>query len=497
MLNPLTSSSLDRSNSTQVAGKMLAVDNTLKNSPPISGFFISNSLRAFDIFIQLMLISTSYLWHTIAGSGISTGASMVALAMAAIIVCATLGWLKTYEMPGMTPGFQIRNIILALLFGAIALFLCTTVISDGRTPSVAWPISFLTLSLLPLTTGRFIVLTLVQQWQAQGKLGTRTAVLGITDATAALLEAFRHDPAESVDIVGVYDDNWPPDLSKITPLQYLGDVEQLIADIRRNRIDAIIIGHPVREADAMLRKYWQLRTVVAGVFLAPDPAEMRHSKVESFGKIGLRVIVSRPYSDWQALQKAIFDRSMAALLLLLMAPFLALLAILIVLDSPGPLLFRQPRIGLNNLPFICLKFRTIYHHMADPLADRQTTRNDERVTRLGRWLRKMSFDELPQLINVLRGEMSLVGPRPHAPNSKAGGYLFPDAVEEYPQRHRVKPGITGWAQVNGWRGETTSVHQIVERVRCDLYYIDNWSIWLDIRILWLTALRALRDPQAF
>jgi Undecaprenyl-phosphate glucose phosphotransferase len=497
MLNPLTSGSLDRRNSAEFAGKMLTADNTLENSRPISGFFILTSLRAFDIFIQLILMSTSSFWYAMAGSGISTGASMMALAMAAIVVCATLGWLRTYEMPSLKLGLQTRNMILALIFGAIALFLCTTIISDGRSPSAIWPISFFTLSLVPLATARFIILALVQQWQAQGKLGTRTAVLGITDATAALLEALGPDPAEGVKVVGVYDDNWPTDVSRITPLRYLGDVEQLIADVRRNRIDAIIIGHPAHEADVMLRKYWQLRNVVAGVFLAPDPAEMHHSKVESFGKIGLRVIVSRPYSDWQALQKAVFDRGMAALLLLLMAPFLALLAILIVLDSPGPLLFRQPRIGLNNLPFICLKFRTMYHHMADPLADRQTTRNDERVTRIGRWLRRMSFDELPQLINVLRGEMSLVGPRPHAPNSRAGGCLFPDAVEEYPQRHRVKPGITGWAQVNGWRGETTSVNQIVQRVRCDLYYIDNWSIWLDIRILWLTALRALRDPQAF
>jgi Undecaprenyl-phosphate glucose phosphotransferase len=497
MLNPLTSGSLDRSNSAQFSEKIRADDNTLENIRLISEFFILSALRVFDIFIQLMLISTSSLWHAIAGSGISTGGSMVALAMAAIVVSATLGWLRTYEMPGLTLGLQSRNIILALCCGAIVLFLCTTVISDGRRPGAAWPMSFLALSLVPLITVRLIVLTLVRHWRAQGRLGTRTAVLGITAATATLLKAFRRDPAEGVAIVGVYDDNWPPDLSGIAPVQYLGDVGQLVADIRRNRIDAIIIGHPAREADAMLRKYWQLRTVVAGIFLAPDPAEICHSKVEHFGKIGLRVMVSRPYSDWQAVQKAIFDRSMAAVLLLLMAPFLALLALLIVLDSPGPLLFRQPRIGLNNAPFICLKFRTMYHHMADPLADRQTSRNDERVTRTGRWLRKMSFDELPQLINVLRGEMSLVGPRPHAPNSRAGGYLFPDVVADYPQRHRVKPGITGWAQVNGWRGETTSVHQIVERVRCDLYYIDNWSIWLDIRILWLTALRALRDPQAF
>src|SRR5262249_46323562 len=152
------------------------------------------------------------------------------------------------------------------------------------------------------------------------------------------------------------------------------------------------------------------------------------------------------------------------------APLLLAIGLLIKLDSPGPVFFRQKRTGFNNNTFDVLKFRTMHHHMSDPLADRLTQRNDARITPLGKFLRRASLDELPQLLNVLRGDMSLVGPRPHALHAKAADRLYGDAVEGYARRHRVKPGITGWAQVNGWRGETRTVEQIAQRVAHDLHY---------------------------
>lgn len=204
-----------------------------------------------------------------------------------------------------------------------------------------------------------------------------------------------------------------------------------------------------------------------------------------------------PHDRWQRSQKTVFDCLAATCLLLLLAPFLALVALLIALDSRGPVLFRQPRTGLNNRPFTIYKFRTMQHAMADTLADQQTVRNDPRVTRIGATLRKLSIDELPQLINVLRGDMSLVGPRPHAPNTKAAGQLFADVVQNYALRHRMKPGITGWAQVNGWRGETKTVEDIQRRVEHDLHYINNWSFAFDVKILMLTLLREIRSKTAF
>jgi lipopolysaccharide/colanic/teichoic acid biosynthesis glycosyltransferase len=176
---------------------------------------------------------------------------------------------------------------------------------------------------------------------------------------------------------------------------------------------------------------------------------------------------------------------------------LALLAMGIRLDSKGPILFRQPRLGFNNRMFTCYKFRTMYANMTDVKADRQTTRSDPRITRVGRWMRKFSLDELPQLFNVMNGTMSLVGPRPHAPNTKAADRLFSEVVQQYAVRHRVKPGITGWAQVNGWRGETKTVEQIENRVRCDLFYIDNWSLLFDVKIVAMTILREIYSENAF
>ena len=204
-----------------------------------------------------------------------------------------------------------------------------------------------------------------------------------------------------------------------------------------------------------------------------------------------------PIDEWQRKQKTVFDCLAATCMLLLLAPFLVAVALLIALDSPGPVLFRQSRTGLNNRPFMILKFRTMHHSMADALAEQQTTRNDPRVTRIGGMLRRFSIDELPQLINVLRGDMSMVGPRPHAPNTKAAGQLFTDVVLNYALRHKVKPGITGWAQVNGWRGETKTVEEIRARVDHDLHYIQNWSMAFDVKIMLLTLLREVRSKTAF
>ena len=184
---------------------------------------------------------------------------------------------------------------------------------------------------------------------------------------------------------------------------------------------------------------------------------------------------------------------LAVLLTVALAVPLACIALLIKFDSPGPVFFRQPRIGLNNRVFVMWKFRTMYVQCADVAGAQLTQRDDPRITRFGAWLRRTSLDELPQLFNVLAGEMSLVGPRPHALQAKAGDVLYADLVAGYHKRHVVLPGITGWAQINGWRGETTCAEQIEQRVRYDLEYIEKQSLWFDLRILMLTVVRVCRN----
>ena len=193
-------------------------------------------------------------------------------------------------------------------------------------------------------------------------------------------------------------------------------------------------------------------------------------------------------AGWACRVKRAEDIILAAMVLPLALIIMLLIALWIYIDSPGPVLFRQRRIGLGGREFEVLKFRTMRAGSADGASCRQATRGDPRVTRAGTWLRRFSLDELPQLINVLRGEMSLVGPRPHAPGTCAGGRPFEQVVAVYPARHRMPPGMTGLAQVRGWRGETETEEKLVYRVQSDLEYIAKWSLWLDVKIIVRTLL---------
>jgi Undecaprenyl-phosphate glucose phosphotransferase len=208
-------------------------------------------------------------------------------------------------------------------------------------------------------------------------------------------------------------------------------------------------------------------------------------------------VIDHPLRDWRWIFKTLEDRLLGALIMMLISPLMAAIALLIRLDSPGPALFRQKRYGFNNQLIEVLKFRTMHQEMSDSNAERLTRRNDPRITRVGAFLRRTSLDELPQFLNVLRGDMSIVGPRPHALSAKAGTLLYQEAVKYYDARHRMKPGITGWAQVNGWRGETDTLEQIRKRVEHDLYYIEHWSVAFDLRIIARTIAGGFSGRNAF
>ena len=200
-----------------------------------------------------------------------------------------------------------------------------------------------------------------------------------------------------------------------------------------------------------------------------------------------------PLTRRQAWTKRGFDVVLTVLLILLSSPLMLAIACAIKFDSRGPVLFTQGREGVAGRRFRCLKFRSMYHDKSDPRCLLQVSLNDSRVTTVGRWLRRLSLDELPQLFNVLVGDMSLVGPRPHAPETRAGTLLFVEAVPSYALRHCVRPGITGWAQVNGHRGQTLTVRSIERRVEFDFYYIRHWSLALDFH----TVTREIFGSNAF
>jgi exopolysaccharide biosynthesis polyprenyl glycosylphosphotransferase len=209
-------------------------------------------------------------------------------------------------------------------------------------------------------------------------------------------------------------------------------------------------------------------------------------------------VFDKPITDWDVVTKMLFDSFIGSLLLLLASPVMLLAAIAIKLDSRGPVFFKQKRYGFNNELIEVYKFRSMYVDKCDAAASLLVSKGDARVTRVGAFLRKTSIDELPQLINVaLKGNLSLVGPRPHAVYAKAENRLYDEAVDGYFARHRVKPGITGWAQVCGWRGETDTQEKIQRRVEHDLYYIENWSVLFDLRILARTPLAVFAAKNAY
>lgn len=215
------------------------------------------------------------------------------------------------------------------------------------------------------------------------------------------------------------------------------------------------------------------------------------------GNVPFLDIFDKPIADWDSVAKRAFDVVCASLLVILFCPIMLLTAPAIKVESKGPVLFRQERYGFNNEVIEVLKFRSMRHDMSDPQARQVVTRDDPRVTRVGRFIRRTSIDELPQLINVIRGDLSLVGPRPHAVNAHTGDRLWNDVVAGYFARHRVKPGVTGWAQINGWRGEVDAHEKIRQRVEHDLFYIENWSVLFDLYILALTPIRLFTSENAY
>lgn len=263
------------------------------------------------------------------------------------------------------------------------------------------------------------------------------------------------------------------------------DLALAAATARVLRPDDVFILAPWSQKDAIEACVDAFLRVPASIHLGAERVlrQFTDFQVEHIGPISSLHIVRRPLSSFEIVQKRVFDLVVASIALVLLAPVLALFALLIKLDSPGPVFFLQRRYGFNQEPFRIFKFRSM-KTMDDGAVVVQAKENDDRITRVGRFIRRFNIDELPQLLNVLKGEMSLVGPRPHA---LAHDQQFERTIALYARRHNVKPGITGWAQVSGLRGETPNADKMRRRVEHDLYYIDNWSMLFDIKILFLTV----------
>jgi Undecaprenyl-phosphate glucose phosphotransferase len=421
-------------------------------------------------------------------------------ATASLSYCLSLG--GAYEGERLHHQLWQFSALLSAQIAAVLVFaLCLVLLHSLRTQAMVLMI-WAALELVLLVFARIIWARLLHKWKCNGWLQQRVAVVGDNALSRAFIQQATADRHSTLHIVGLYcDEETIDEVSGTQQDRLSGDLDDLVTRSRREPLDAIVLAVPLADPKRIDRLRHDLRSVTAAVYVIPNIVTLKLS-LEQLNRLGpcpAVCIYRRPLTEWQQFQKIVFDRLIGGALLVALLPTLLLIAVAIRLESPGPILFRQARIGFNNRNFTIYKFRTMYHsaEKASMTGALQARRNDPRITRVGKWLRKLSFDELPQLLNVLKGEMSLVGPRPHPPETRAADRLFQDVVEDYDMRHRVRPGITGWAQVSGWRGETITIRQIEQRVAHDLYYIDNWSLMLDIRIMILTVQKEIRSKTAF
>ena len=364
-----------------------------------------------------------------------------------------------------------------------------------------WFAAFFGIGIVVHISERLALRAVLRKWAKEGRLDRRTIIVGADENGERLIAALRAQDGSNLDILGVFDDRSDGRAQEICGgVPKLGKVDDILEFAQRTRIDLILFALPIsaeRRILQMLRKLWVLPV---DIHLSAHTNELRFRPryYSNLGKTPTLPMFEKPITDWDMVTKWMLDRTVGALLLLLTAPLMAIIAVAIKLDSSGPIFFRQKRFGFNNERIDVLKFRSLHHHLADPLASKMVTKNDSRVTRVGRFIRKTSLDELPQLLNVVfKGNLSLVGPRPHPVQSKLQNRLFDETVDGYFARHRVKPGITGWAQINGWRGEIDNETKIQKRVEFDLYYIENWSVLFDLYILCRTPLALLKTENAY
>ena len=338
-------------------------------------------------------------------------------------------------------------------------------------------------------------LACVRRWRRAGRLTPNILVVGATENAQRLIETALR--TREVAVLGLFDDRSDRIPATIHGVPVLGDTAALLEHRILPYVDRIVLtvnaAGPARTAELIERLHVLPNELC--LFLDAEDPKSRSTTLSWLARSTLSVDGAKA-RDGRQLAKRLQDVVLGLLLLIGALPVMAVIAVLVRLDSPGPILFRQRRHGFNNEEILVWKFRSMRTDATDDAGARQVALNDDRVTRIGRFIRNTSLDELPQLINVLQGRMSLVGPRPHPIGMKTAGQDSHRLVAEYAWRHRMKPGITGWAQINGSRGPVHTAEEVRRRVELDVDYIERQSVWLDLYILAMTLPRLLGDGEA-
>ena len=342
-------------------------------------------------------------------------------------------------------------------------------------------------------------LIVLRQWfrralSTTGRART-TIIAGVNQVSQRLAETLSARPELGLQLLGFFDDRSPERLGDTNGGKILGTLESIAEFVKRRQVDTIFITIPIHSVERTRELLDSLGDTTASIYFVPDifVFDLIQARTDDLNGIPVVAICETPLHGWQVVLKRFSDIVLAAIMLLVALPTMLLIAAAIKLTSPGKVIFKQRRYGLNGEEILVYKFRTMTVCEDGDLIP-QATRNDSRVTPLGRFLRRYSLDELPQLINVLQGRMSVVGPRPHA---VAHNEQYRKLIGSYMVRHKVTPGITGLAQVNGCRGETETVEAMERRVQYDLEYMRHWSLALDMKILVMTLATLFRDPKAY
>ena len=416
-----------------------------------------------------------------------------------LIVLAANAW-GLYRFPVILhPGRHVRRLLTLcgiVFFGLIALAFALKVSTEF---SRIWAFSSMLLTTVMIVLARFAIAASVRKFAKNGRLARRIVVYGAQSHGQRLIERINALREPWNVIVGVFDDRLSRVDSTVEGYPVLGNLAELVDWGRRNRPDEVLVALPWGAETRLTQVLETLAVLPANVRLCSEfmRLDLIGGRMNSQFGIPMLNAFEKPMEGWGRIWKRAFDTVVSFLIIVLAMPLFLVIAALIRLESRGPILFRQPRYGFNHELIQVFKFRTMHASDSDELGVRLTERNDPRVTRFGAFLRRYSLDELPQLLNVLRGEMSLVGPRPHAIRTTSGSRQCDEIVSQYAVRHKVKPGITGWAQVNGWRGTMETEDHLIQRLEHDLYYIKNWTPGLDLKILAMTMWTVIGGRNSF
>lgn len=358
-------------------------------------------------------------------------------------------------------------------------------------------LSWISLAPTGLSVLRVLVRLFLQEARSRGLNSRTVAIVGASKLGEELARSMAHSPWMGFNLVGIFDDRHISRLHPIDPkvTKVLGDLDMLVERARSGQVDVVYIALPLRAEPRINAIIRRLSDTTVSVYLAYDFGgfDVLRAQWGSVGNVPVMSVVENPFHGIDGVTKRLEDIIIGGFITSFIALPMLIIALGVKLSSPGPVFFRQRRYGLNGEEIRVLKFRTMTV-MEDGGEVKQAVKGDKRITRFGGFLRRTSLDELPQFLQVLSGQMSIVGPRPHA---VLHNEQYRSLIQGYMLRHKVKPGITGWAQVNGWRGETDTLEKMEKRVEYDLAYIRNWGLLWDLKIIWMTVFGGMRGRNAY